>query len=422
MNDRHARPDVEAVLGVGNTGRAGPIRRFFRISITLAIVAGLAALGWSWLGGGSAQTVRYSTEPAARGDLTVVVAATGSVEPTNLVEISSELSGTVRSVTVDYNSEVTEGQILAKLDKDKLEAEVQSSRAALLAAEARVTNAEATLYEAEEEHKRKQALSTRNVASVYDVQKAKADFDRAAAALSIAKADVDVAKADLRLKEINLGKSSIVSSIKGVVLSRNVDPGQTVAASLEAPVLFEIAEDLREMEVQVDVDEADIGELREGQSATFTVDAYPDSIFVGTVEMVRYGSEVVSNVVTYKAILATENAALLLRPGMTATADIVVREEKDVLLVPNAALRFTPPAEPKEDSRSLISQLLPGPPARRTSTRNESDGSTVWILKNGVPEAVAVETGASDGSRTMIVSGELVAGDPVVVDSETGNR
>jgi HlyD family secretion protein len=422
MNDRHARPDVEAVLGVGRTGKAGPIRRFFRILITLAIVAGLAALGWMWFGGGATQTVRYTTEPVTRGDLTVVVSATGSVEPTNLVEISSELSGTVRSVTVDYNSEVTEGQILAELDKDKLEAEVQSSRAALLAAEAQVTNAEATLYEAEEEHKRKQALSTRNVASVYDVQKAKADFDRAAAALSIAKADVDVAKADLRLKEINLGKSSIVSSIKGVVLSRNVDPGQTVAASLEAPVLFEIAEDLREMEVQVDVDEADIGELREGQSATFTVDAYPDSTFVGTVEMVRYGSEVVSNVVTYKAILATENAALLLRPGMTATADIVVREEKDVLLVPNAALRFTPPAEPEEDSRSLISQLLPGPPARRTSTRNESDGSTVWVLKNGVPEAVAVETGASDGSRTMIVSGELAAGDPVIVDSETGNR
>ncbi len=419
MNDRHARPDVESVLQVGKTGKTGGFRRFFRIVITLAVVAGLAALGWMWFFGGSTQTVRYTTEPAVRGDLTVVVTATGSVEPTNLVEISSELSGTVRSVTVDYNSEVTAGQVLAELDKDKLEAEVQSARAALLAAEAEVTNVEATRFEAEEEHKRKQALSARNVASVYDVQKAKAAYDRAVATLSIAQADVDVAKADLTLKEINLGKSSIISPIKGVVLSRSVDPGQTVAASLQAPVLFEIAEDLREMEVQVDVDEADIGELREGQPATFTVDAYPDSTFVGTVEMVRYGSEVVSNVVTYKVILATENAALLLRPGMTATADITVREVSDALLVPNAALRFTPAAEPVADSRSLLSRILPGRPPFRAASRDEGEGRTVWVLRDGVPEAVSVETGASDGVRTQITGGDLETGDRVIVDSET---
>ncbi len=181
----------------------------------------------------------------------------------------------------------------------------------------------------------------------------------------------------------------------------------------------QIAEDLREMEVQVDVDEADIGELREGQPATFTVDAYPDSTFVGTVEMVRYGSEVVSNVVTYKVILATENAALLLRPGMTATADITVREVSDALLVPNAALRFTPAAEPVADSRSLLSRILPGRPPFRAASRDEGEGRTVWVLRDGVPEAVSVETGASDGVRTQITGGDLETGDRVIVDSET---
>jgi len=419
MNERPARPDVEAVLGVGKAGTSGRIWRVFKTLIGIAVLAGLAFGGWVWFGGGATETVRYTTEPVTRGDLTVVVTASGSVEPTNLVEISSELSGTVETVNVDYNSEVTEGQILAELDKDTLEAQVQSARAQLAAAEAQVSNARATLYETEEEHKRKQALSDRNVASVYDVQAAKADYDRAVAALAIAEADVAVAKADLSQKEINLRKSSIVSPIKGIVLSRDVDPGQTVAASLEAPTLFEIAEDLREMEVQVDVDEADVGELRDGQPATFTVDAYPDRVFEATVDMVRYGSEINSNVVTYTTILATDNEDLLLRPGMTATADIVVREEKDALLVPNAALRYSPPAAPAEDTRSLISKILPGPPPRRTSTPSDTDGRQVWVLRNGVPEAIAVETGASDGSRTQIVSGDLKAGDRVIVDSET---
>jgi HlyD family secretion protein len=422
MNERPARPEIEAILGVGKAGKSGRMWRFFKTILGLAILAGLAVGAWMWFAGGSTQTVRYTTAAATTGDLVVVVTATGSVEPTNLVDISSELSGTVRAVNVDYNSMVKKGDVLAELDKDKLQAEVQAARAQLLAAQAQVSNAAATVLESQKENERKAALATRKVASDYDVEKAKAAYDRAVAALSIARADVDVAQADLKLKEINLSKAEIISPIDGVVLSRAVDPGQTVASSLQAPTLFEIAEDLTEMEVEVDVDEADIGELHEGQLATFTVDAYPDRTFKGTVEMVRYGSEVVSNVVTYKTILATDNSDLLLRPGMTATADITVRDVKDALLVSNAALRFTPPAATEEDSRSLISRILPGPPMRRQSSRAEADGRAVWILEDGVPKAVPVEIGASDGSRTQIASGDLEAGDQVIVDSETVTR
>ena len=417
MSKNDARSDVEKVLAARRPSRLG---RVLKTVVSLALLAGVAVFAWMWFSGDGEQTVRYATAPAERGDLRVVVTATGSIQPTNLVEISSELSGTVRAVSVDYNSSVRKGDVLAELDKDKLRAEVQASRAQLIAAQAQVSNAAATLYEAEKEHDRKQALSSRKVASDYDVEKAKATYDRAVAALSIARADVDVAQADLKLKEINLAKADIVSPIDGVVGSRAGAPGQTVAASLQAPVLFEIAENLSEMEVQVDVDEADIGALRDGQTATFSVDAYPDRTFEGTVDMVRFGSEVVSGVVTYKVILTADNSDLLLRPGMTATADITVREASDVLLVPNAALRYTPPAPEEKDDRSLISRLLPGPPRfRQPSREDEGKGREVWVLRDGGPAAVPVETGATDGSRTEITGGGLKAGDRVIVDSET---
>jgi HlyD family secretion protein len=420
MSKTDMHPDVETVLAAGRSGRTS---RFVRFLAAAIVITGAVAIGWMWLAGGAKQTVGYTSTPAARGNLVVVVTATGSVQPTNLVEVSSELSGTIRSVLVDYNSTVKQGQVLAELDTDKLEAEVEAARANLSAAQARVANAEATLQEARADYDRKQALAGRNVASTYDLEKAKATYERAVAALAISRADADVAKSDLKLKDINLTKACICSPIDGVVLSRSVDPGQTVAATLQAPVLFEIAEDLKEMEVQVDVDEADIGALRDGQHSTFTVDAYPDQTFSGTVRVVHFGSEVVQGVVTYKVILTTDNSAMLLRPGMTATADITVREVTDALLVPNAALRFTPPLAEEEDTRSLISRLLPGPPRFREASRDdETAGRRVWVLRDGAPVAVLVETGATDGARTEITGGNLSAGDQVIVDSETTER
>jgi len=350
----------------------------------------------------------------------VTVTATGTVQPTNEVEVSSELSGIVREVLVDYNSSVTTGQTLAVLDTDKLDSTVDSSRAKLQAAKAKVSEAEATVLEKELEHERQQSLVTRKVGAAQQLEVAEAAHMRALAALESAKADVAAATADLALNETNLEKAVIRSPITGVVLARIVEPGQTVASSLQAPVLFTIAEDLTKMEVQVDVDEADVGTVREGQKATFTVDAYPDKVFTAEIRELRYGSEVVQGVVTYKAVLTTDNTELLLRPGMTATAEIVVAQVHDALTVPNAALRFSPPSDAQVDQRNFLQKIMPGPPRLRKPSSAQQPGRAerkIWVLKDENPEEVSVTVGQTDGKRTEIVRGDLTAGQAVIVDT-----
>ncbi|KAB2916076.1 MAG: efflux RND transporter periplasmic adaptor subunit [Hyphomicrobiaceae bacterium] len=414
---------IEKVLGLGSTSQH-PSRR--RLAIFGAVGIALLTISlWLVLSSRSAATVRYTTEPATRGDLTVVVTATGSVQPTNQVDISSELSGTVRKVNVDFNSEVKVGQILAELDTDKLVATVESSRARLTAAEAKVEEVEATRLEKQRDLTRKTELAERKVISVLDLDTARAAHDRAVAALASARADVGVARAELKLNETNLAKARITSPINGVVLKRNVDPGQTVASSLQAPVLFSIAEDLRQMEVQVDVDEADVGKVKEGQKATFAVDAYPDRKFSAQIRELRYGSEVVQGVVTYKAVLSTDNSELLLRPGMTATAEITVQRVEHALLVPNTALRFQPPAETNSgQSSSFLRKLLPGMPSFRSASPREETGAnrTVWVLRDGQPSALPVTVGASDGRRAEVLKGNLTEGQAVIVDAVTRKR
>jgi HlyD family secretion protein len=293
------------------------------------------------------------------------------------------------------------------------------------AAKAKVEEAEATRIEKERDLVRKSDLAERKVVSALDLDTARAAHERAVAALASARADVGVAEAELRLNEANLAKARIVSPINGVVLKRNVDPGQTVASSLQAPVLFSIAEDLRQMEVQVDVDEADVGKVQEGQEATFSVDAYPERKFSARIRELRYGSEVVQGVVTYKAVLTTDNADLLLRPGMTATAELAVQRLERALLVPNAALRFSPPAESEADKGGgLLRKLLPGRPQFRAASRREETGArrTVWILHDGLPSAVAIEIGASDGKRTEVLKGELTEAHAVITDATAIRR
>jgi HlyD family secretion protein len=370
---------------------------------------------------GSSAEHAFVVEPATRVDLTVVITATGSVQPTNQVDVSSELSGTVRSVLVDYNSPVKVGQVLAELDTDKLKATLNSSRAKLASAKAKVLDAEATVAEKRPVFDRKRTLATNRISSQQDLDTAKAAYERAAAAVESAKAEVGVAEADVQLNETNLLKSRIVSPINGVVLKRNVDPGQTVASSLQAPVLFTIAEDLTQMEVQVDVDEADVGKVKGDQQGAFSVDAYPDRKFQARIRELRYGSEVVQGVVTYKAVLSTDNSNLLLRPGMTATAEIVVQQVPKALTVPNAALRYAPPANQSAKQTSLLRRLrlLPGRPPFRPASRREETGSNrrVWVLKNGAPALVPVVVGVSDGQRTEIVKGEIKEGQDIIVDS-----
>ena len=417
--DADPRDDIEAVLGIDGNGAAGMLRRgkwpIFLLLVLLAAAAAYYLFGM----GGSSGGVQYRTDPVSLGDIKVIVTATGSVEPTNKVDISSELSGIIRTVAVDFNSTVKVGQVLAELDTDKLNATVESSRARVNAAKARVAEIEATVVEKQHELLRKQTLADRQTGSLQDLDAARAAYNRAVASLASAKADVDAASAELKLNETNLAKTCICSPINGVVLNRNVDPGQVVASSLQAPVLFTIAEDLREMEVQVDVDEADVGKVQEGQFATFTVDAHPDRKFEARIKELRFGSEVVQGVVTYKALLTADNAELLLRPGMTATAEITVQEEQNVLTVSNEALRFSPPAaDAGADDQSFLRRLIPGMPQFRPPSRPQLTGPDreLWVPRDGAAVPLRVTVGATDGSRTQIVDGPVEAGQEIIVD------
>ncbi len=411
---RASPQDVEAVLSAHvRAGKGRWTRRF-----AVIVVVGLAIGGGAyWLLGDGEPAMAYLTEPARIGDLTVVVTATGTVQPTNKVEISTELSGTVRKVLVDYNSPVEPGEVLAELDTERLEATLESSRAQLAAAEARVAEAQATIEEMLGNYERRQTLAERNVVSAQELALAQAAYERALAAHASAVAHVRVAQAEVQVNETNLSKACICSPISGIVLDRNIEPGQTVAASLQAPVLFTIAEDLSQMELQVDVDEADVGQTGVGQRASFMVDAYPGRRFPADIRDIRYAPEIVEGVVTYKAVLIIDNSERLLRPGMTATAEIVVQEVDEVLLVPNAALRFLPPAEEETGSSlSVLELIIPRPPRFRTASLPSPDGPdrVVWVLRDGIAAGVPVTVGQSDGRTTEIVSGDLSAGDPVI--------
>jgi HlyD family secretion protein len=419
---RERAEGIDVLLGLGSSSALARWKK--PVIIGGLVTAGLVvALLIYW--GRSVDATGYVTAPVTRGDLEVTVTATGSVQPTNQVDVSSELSGIVRTVLVDYNSPVEVGQVLAELDTDKLEATVESARATLNAARARVNEAEATVLETQRIYERRQALVAREITPVQDLDVARAAHERAVASLASARAEVEVAEADLRLKETELAKACICSPINGVVLQRNVDPGQTVASTLQAPVLFAIAEDLTQMEVQVDVDEADVGKVEEGQTATFSVDAYPDRRFPATIRELRFASETVQGVVTYKAVLTVDNSELLLRPGMTATAEIVVEEVEDALLVPNAALRFSPPADTSADeSGGFLGGLLPGPPRFRAASAPEETGPArqVWAMRDGAPAAVAIVAGATDGNRTEVREGEIEAGEAVIIDVATASE
>ncbi len=418
LEDKRRKVDIDSVLGSAVPTRA----RAFLPSVVrwsaLPMVAALALWAAVSMRTGSGSS-RYVTDVVTRGSLVVTVTATGSVQPTNKVDISSELSGTVRKVNVDYNDAVTAGQILAVLDTDKLKATVDSSRAKLVSANAKVAEIQATVIEKERDLTRRQVLAQTQAGSLQDRDAAQAAFDRAKAVLESARADVSVAEADLALNETNLVKATITSPIAGIVLKRNIDPGSTIATTLQASTLFTIAEDLRKMEVQVDVDEADVGKVKSGQPATFSVDAYPERRFPAVIRYVRFASETVSGVITYKGVLTVDNAELLLRPGMTATAEIRTAEIAGVLLVANSALRFSPPATSVSEKGGLLKRLMPGPPAMRAASTPDETGPnrTLWVLRDGELLQLKVVIGSSDGKHTEVLSGELQPGDVVVIDT-----
>lgn len=422
-NDDSARQaaqqsDLAAMLA-GAQKDKGRSRWFWRAAVVVGALAGIAAYLY-FAGGETVYT--YTTAAATKGDLTVLVTATGSIEPTVQVDVSSEQSGTVREVLVDYNSTVRKGEVVARLDSSKLETEVKSAEANLLSAKASVAKAEADEKSARASLARITTLVGNRVSSQQDLEAAQYSYEAATATRESAEASVLSAEAALRQAELNLAKATILSPIDGIVLSRNVDPGATVAASLEAPTLFTIAGDLREMELQVAIDEADVGQVDVGQSATFTVDAFPNERFPAEISSVRYASQTSNDVVTYKGILTVDNSALKLRQGMTATADIVVEAIEDALLIPNAALRYTPEASldagasAQSSGGGMFSMFRP--PRMGSLTAPDAEGSerTVWVLKNGIPQAVNIEVGASDGQHTVVTRGDIGEGDVLITD------
>jgi HlyD family secretion protein len=414
----NAVPDLAAILAA--QGRKPRRPRLWWSVILLALVSG--AIGGYLYFQGDVEAYNYTTAPLERGDLQVIVTATGSVQPTDQVDISSELSGTIRVVNVTYNSSVKAGAVLAELDTNKLQADLENARAQVASARANLLKAETEVASAKTALDRLTALADRNISSRQDLDSARFAHEAAIAAKAVSEASVQSAEASLRLAEVNLGKSKIISPIDGVILTRDVEPGQTVASSLNAPILFTIAGDLRQMELQVAVDEADVGQVNEGQEATFAVDAYPDRHFPARIQTVRFAPETVSNVVTYKAILTVENDDLLLRPGMTATADIVVESVEDALLVPNAALRYSPPAVRTGSSGSILTRLFRPPRmgGGRQPGRDEA-GRSVWVLRGGTPQRVTLKTGPSDGQSTVVRSGELEEGDLVITNATARN-
>ncbi|MCE5272945.1 efflux RND transporter periplasmic adaptor subunit [bacterium] len=389
--------------------------------VVLAAVVLAVILVWKMMG--HAEQVQYKTQEATRGDLTVIVTATGTLQPTNEVEVGSELSGIVKSVEVDFNDKVTVGQPLAHLDTTKISAQVMQSRAALESARAKVLEAKATLMQTQaklDQMKKVRELSDNKVPSQTEYDAAEADYERAKADLASANASVFQAQATLSANLTDLSKTIIRSPVNGVVLGRNVEPGQTVAASFQVAVLFTLAEDLTQMELHVDVDEADIGKVHEGQEAEFNVAAYPNRNFKAVITEAHFGSSTTSGVVTYETVLKVDNSDLALRPGMTATADITVQKVENALLVPSAALRFSPPVQAvkKKRSGSLVSSILPHPPMSQTGNHANGDSKQqhVWVLNNGKLTAVTVTVGSTDGSRTEITSGEIEPGAAVVTD------
>ncbi|MDQ7790220.1 MAG: efflux RND transporter periplasmic adaptor subunit [Clostridia bacterium] len=419
----NSKSDIAKTLEIDQPLRHGKRLKRWLIIVLLVIV--LATAVAIWRTSNKSNATQFKTQEVQRGDITVIVTATGTLQPTNQVDVGSELSGIIKNVEVDYNDKVKVGQVLARLDTSKLEAQVTQSRAALESAKAKVLQAQATVSETSSKLAQLQRvweLSNKRVPSQSELDAAEAAFERAKADEASAKAAVSQAQATLEANETDLSKTVIRSPINGIVLNRSVEPGQTVAASFQAPVLFTLAEDLTQMELHVNVDEADIGKVREGQKATFSVAGYPNRTFEARITQARYGSSTTSGVVTYETVLKVNNSDLSLRPGMTATADITVKKVENVILIPSAALRFTPPVqEEKKPSAGLVGSLLPRPPRSASKQREDIAANKkqqhVWTLKDGQLSAIPVTVGSTDGSMTEIVTGDISPGMTLVVDT-----
>ncbi|MBE0619281.1 MAG: efflux RND transporter periplasmic adaptor subunit [Burkholderiales bacterium] len=431
MNEKNAATpaDLQTLLGEDHPPRWWQ-RSSLWFGLAVLLIVAVGVYYWQAQSAGKAAPT-YVTSELRKGSLTLSVSANGTLQPTRSVNIGSELSGTVKRVLVDVNDRVKAGQVMVELDASKFSDQVTRSRAALAAAQAQLAQSKATVAESRASLARLEEvfkLSGGKVPSATELDSARAALARAVATESSAAANVGVAEATLSTDETNLSKASIRSPIDGVVLSRSVDPGNAVAASLQAVTLFAVAEDLTQLQLEASVDEADVGAVKVGQKASFTVSAYPARRFPATTRRVAFGSTTTNNVVTYVATLDVDNRDLSLRPGMTAVATIVATERDGVLLVPNTALRFSPTAaaaaSKSSGSSSILSKMMPRPPqsssAKVAGTESKAPGTRqIWVLQEGQPLAVQVQTGISDGRLTEVSGEDLAPGMAVITDQRS---
>jgi len=367
-----------------------------KTAIISAVIILLAVTGYIlFRGNGNEQ--KFRTEKVTKGDIVMAVTSTGTVNPVTTVLVGTQVSGTIKEIYVDFNSPVKKGQLIARIDPALFEAQVDQARANLFSARANQEKAEATLVDAKRTMDRNKELFSKNLVARSELDTAETNHETAKASVSAAKAQVAQTEAALSLAETNLYYTKIVSPVEGIVVSRNVDVGQTVAASFQTPTLFSIAQDLTKMQIDANVDESDIGNIKVGQDVGFIVDAYPDITFKGSVWQVRNAPITVENVVTYDVVIQVSNPDLKLKPGMTANVSIIVAIKKDVLKIPNAALRF----RLAEKGVQTPEKKVPG----------------IWISEKGQAMRVPVSTGISDGSYTELVSGDLREGQEVIVES-----
>ncbi|HSQ62804.1 MAG TPA: efflux RND transporter periplasmic adaptor subunit [Polyangiaceae bacterium] len=383
-----------------------------RIAYVVVAVLGLSGAtygAWRWHAAHAKPDVVFKTAPVEKRRIVAKVTASGTVSAIVTVQVGSQVSGRIQKLNADFNSKVTKGELIAKIDPQLFEAAVEQSTANYTQAAAALTKAQAGADLADKQLARVKSLHDQGLAAQQDVDAAEGAAASAHADVAVARANVDQTHAALNQTKVNLSYTNILSPIDGVVISRSVDVGQTVAASLQAPILFTIAEDLRKMQVDTNVSEGDVGRLKEGMPASFTVDAFPGQRFKGTIGTIRNAASTVQNVVTYDAVIKVDNDDLKLRPGMTANVTIIWAERDQALAVPNAALRFRPPDAPPE--------------ARKPGKKGDAadDTRTVYVVRGVAATPVQIHAGLTDGTVTEVVGGELQEGDAVAIDVETGS-
>lgn len=417
--------------------------------VTFTVIAGIVLIFTLFRHKGS-QSTKFNTEPISRGDIEAVVVTTGSMNPVTTVEVGSQVSGRIAKLYADFNSRVKKGQVVAELDQSLFLTRVQQNQANYDSAKASLEKARVTLDNIKKKYNRALELFQKELISYEEKEAVETEYYNAVADLKSAEARLEQAYSQLESSKVDLAYTVIRSPIDGIVISRNINVGQTVAASFQAPVLFTIANDLSKMQVECSVDEADIGKIQDGQRARFTVDAFPDEKFTGTVTQVRYSPEIIQNVVTYTTIVEVDNPEMKLRPGMTATVSVIIGEAKNVLKVPNAALRFTPPLSP-EEMRKIMENLReemtarrrdasPAAPEQKRPTQGDqrrpqgqppggfgpqSDRFNqiprVWIEEGGKLRPVFIKTGVTDNSYTEVARGNLKEGQLVLTGISSGS-